>query len=85
MRELVNEQYAVAVLNKGTDGIPKRFSMSLANLNITECALGYKLYDVFEKEFLGNFKPETNIEMDINPTGVVMLFVRPASVRFHPV
>ncbi|XP_077305099.1 alpha-N-acetylgalactosaminidase [Lithobates pipiens] len=85
MRELVDGQYAVAVLNKGTDGIPKRFSMSLANLNITECALGYKLYDVFEKEYLGNVKPETNIEMNINPTGVVMLFIRPASVRFHPV
>ncbi|KAM5152460.1 alpha-N-acetylgalactosaminidase-like [Mantella aurantiaca] len=85
MRELVNEEYAVAVLNKGTDGIPKRFFMSLADLNITQCALGYKLYDVFESEFLGNVKPETKIEMNINPTGVVMLFVRPASIELHPV
>lgn len=84
MRELVNEQYAVAVLNKGTDGIPKRFFMSLADLNITQCTLGYKLYDVFEQEYLGNVKPETKIDMNINPTGVVMLFVRPASDRFHP-
>lgn len=85
MRELVNEQYAIAVLNKGTDGIPKRFFMSLADLNITQCTLGYKLYDVFESEFLGNVKPETNIEMNINPTGVVMLFVQPASIGLHPV
>ncbi|XP_072275134.1 alpha-N-acetylgalactosaminidase [Pyxicephalus adspersus] len=84
MRELVDEQYAVAVLNKGTDGFPKRFFMSLADLNITKCALGYKVYDVFEQEFLGNVKPETQIQMNINPTGVFMLFVRPASNRFHP-
>ncbi|XP_018417793.1 PREDICTED: alpha-N-acetylgalactosaminidase [Nanorana parkeri] len=83
MRELVDEQYAVAVLNKGTDGIPKRFFMSLADLNITQSALGYKLYDVFEKEYVGIVKPETNIEMNINPTGVVMLFVCPASDRLH--
>ncbi|XP_068100837.1 alpha-N-acetylgalactosaminidase isoform X2 [Hyperolius riggenbachi] len=85
MRELSNEQYALAVLNKGTDGTPKRFLMSLSQLNITQCSLGYKLYDVFEKEYLGNVQSDTLIEMKINPTGVVMLFVRPASVQLHPI
>ncbi|KAG9477092.1 hypothetical protein GDO78_002473, partial [Eleutherodactylus coqui] len=83
LRELVDGQYAVAVLNTGTDGLPKRFTTSLAQLNITGSIFGYKLYDVFEKEFLGTVKSRTGIEMSINPSGVVMLFIRPAATR-HP-
>ncbi|XP_071976798.1 alpha-N-acetylgalactosaminidase [Engystomops pustulosus] len=83
VRELVDEQYAVAVLNKGTDGLPKRFTTSLALLNITKSTFGYKLFDVFDKEFLRTVKPETAFDMSINPSGVVMLFVRPATGRRH--
>ncbi|KAM9305784.1 alpha-N-acetylgalactosaminidase [Gastrophryne carolinensis] len=84
MRELVNGQYAVAVLNKGTDGLPRPFQMNLGQLNITQSDLGYKVYEVFEKQFLGVFKPKTNIAMTINPTGVFMMFIMPASTKPHP-
>ncbi|XP_075035894.1 alpha-N-acetylgalactosaminidase [Mixophyes fleayi] len=84
-RELVNEQYAVAVLNKGTDGLPKHFTTNLALLNITECTFGYKLYDVFDEEFLGTVKSEEPFVVTIAPTGVVLLFVHPASTKHHPV
>ncbi|XP_075421511.1 alpha-N-acetylgalactosaminidase-like isoform X1 [Ascaphus truei] len=83
-RELVNGQYAVAVLNKGTDGTPKPYVTSLGLLNITQCTEGYKLYDVFAQEFWGEFKSDTAINMQINPTGVVLLFIRPASIAHHP-
>ncbi|XP_077131293.1 alpha-N-acetylgalactosaminidase isoform X1 [Ranitomeya variabilis] len=83
-RELTDEQYAVAVLNTGTDGLPKRFITSLTQMNITKCEFGYKVYDVFEKEYLGTFKPEKTFPMSINPSGVVMLFVRPAAMPDHP-
>ncbi|KAM4698280.1 alpha-N-acetylgalactosaminidase [Rhinophrynus dorsalis] len=83
-RELVNGQYAVAVMNKGTDGLPRPYSTSLSLLNITQCSAGYKLYDVFEKEFLGEFKVNTPLYMKVNPTGVILLFIRPVSVSHHP-
>ncbi|KAG8432929.1 hypothetical protein GDO86_017263 [Hymenochirus boettgeri] len=76
-RELVNGQYAVAVMNSGTDGLPKPYTTSLGLLNITDCSDGYKLYDVFEKEYLGLFKSGTTINMKINPTGVILSFIRP--------
>ncbi|XP_063790380.1 alpha-N-acetylgalactosaminidase isoform X2 [Pseudophryne corroboree] len=84
VRELVNEQYAVAVLNKGTDGLPKRFTTSLANLNITKCSFGYKLYDVFEESYLETVKPKAPVYMQIAPTGVILLFVQPISMQHRP-
>ncbi|XP_073398975.1 alpha-N-acetylgalactosaminidase isoform X3 [Dendrobates tinctorius] len=84
LRELADEQYAVAVLNTGTDGLPKRFTTSLTQLNITKCSFGYKVYDVFEKEYLGTFQPQKTFPMIINPSGVVMLFVRPAATPHRP-
>ncbi|XP_053550430.1 alpha-N-acetylgalactosaminidase [Bombina bombina] len=83
-RELVDGQYAVAVLNKGTDGLPKPFTTSLGLLNITDCSAGYKLYDVFEKEFVGEFQSNTPINLKLNPTGAVMLFIRPISTMYFP-
>ncbi|XP_053327856.1 alpha-N-acetylgalactosaminidase [Spea bombifrons] len=82
-REMVNGQYAVAIVNTGDDGIPKPIATSLGMLNITQCPAGYKLYDVFEKEFLGYFKSNTLINLKVNPTGTVMLFIHPASVPHH--
>ncbi|KAE8579795.1 hypothetical protein XENTR_v10024186 [Xenopus tropicalis] len=83
-RELMNGQYAVAVLNKGTDGLPKPYSTSLGLLNVTQCTDGYKLYNVFEKEYLGIFKSSTGIDMRVNPTGVIFLFMRPVSTSYIP-
>ncbi|XP_063286361.1 alpha-N-acetylgalactosaminidase [Pelobates fuscus] len=79
-RQLVNDQYAVAVLNTGNDGLPTPFSTSLGFLNITEYSAGYKLYDVFNREYVGLFKPISPINLKINPSGVVMLFIQPATV-----
>ncbi|XP_069503893.1 alpha-N-acetylgalactosaminidase-like isoform X2 [Ambystoma mexicanum] len=76
-RELVKGQYAVAFMNKGTDGTPRDFPTCLSMLNITECATGYKVYDAFEKEFLGEMKLDTPIDVIVNPTGVVLLFIVP--------
>ncbi|CAH2306927.1 alpha-N-acetylgalactosaminidase-like isoform X1 [Pelobates cultripes] len=82
-RQLVNDQYAVAVLNTGDDGLPRPFSTSLGLLNITEYSAGYKLYDVFNTEYVGLFKPISPINLKINPSGVVMLFIQPATVAPH--
>ncbi|KAM8934759.1 alpha-N-acetylgalactosaminidase [Pelodytes ibericus] len=82
-RELVNGQYAVAMLNTGDDGLPRPFSTTLCLLNITQSPAGYDLYDVFEKIMLGNYKSNTEINLRINPTGVVLLFIHPVVASHH--
>uniref|UniRef100_A0A8C5PXT7 Alpha-galactosidase n=1 Tax=Leptobrachium leishanense TaxID=445787 RepID=A0A8C5PXT7_9ANUR len=82
-RELVNGQYAIAVINMGDDGLPRPFTTSLGLLNVTQCPVGYKLYDVFDRNYLGLFNSETTFNLKINPSGVVMLFIQPASVVNH--
>ncbi|XP_069066434.1 alpha-N-acetylgalactosaminidase-like isoform X2 [Pleurodeles waltl] len=76
-RELVNRQYAVAFLNKGTDGTPRRYSTCLSMLDVITCTTGYKVYDAFAKEFVGQFGMNTTMDVTINPTGVVLLFIVP--------
>ncbi|XP_078519154.1 alpha-N-acetylgalactosaminidase-like isoform X2 [Lissotriton helveticus] len=76
-RELVSGQYAVAFMNKGNDGTPRRYSTCLSMLNVTECTTGYKVYEAFAKEFVGDFNMDTTLDVSINPTGVVLLFMVP--------
>ncbi|XP_074866981.1 alpha-N-acetylgalactosaminidase-like isoform X2 [Carettochelys insculpta] len=76
-RNLVNGQFAVAVMNNGTDGIPRLFTTNLALLGILDCKEGYKIYDVFEQVFLGDFALNTTLNIKVTPTGVVLLFLRP--------
>ncbi|CAM5086927.1 unnamed protein product [Natator depressus] len=76
-RILFNGQFAVAVMNNGTDGMPRPFTTSFALLGILDCKEGYKIYNVLEQMFLGDFALDTTINIEVTPTGVVLLFLRP--------
>ncbi|XP_030067331.1 alpha-N-acetylgalactosaminidase [Microcaecilia unicolor] len=76
-RTLIAGQYAVAILNKGTDGMPTPFQTSLALMNILDCKQGYKIVDVFAKTEQGSFRLNDTIFLKVNPTGVVLLFIMP--------
>ncbi|KAM9124909.1 alpha-N-acetylgalactosaminidase-like isoform 2-T2 [Pangshura tecta] len=76
-RILFNGQFAIAVINSGTDGMPKPFTTNLALLDILDCKEGYKIYDVLKQAFLGDFALDTTINIHVTPTGVVLLFLRP--------
>ncbi|XP_054851479.1 alpha-N-acetylgalactosaminidase-like isoform X2 [Eublepharis macularius] len=75
-RPLTNHQYGVAVLNNGTDGMPKPFATSLRLLGIFDCQLGHKVYNVLDRTFLGNYMIDDTIAFKVAPTGVVFLFLR---------
>ncbi|XP_043380507.1 alpha-N-acetylgalactosaminidase isoform X3 [Chelonia mydas] len=76
-RILFNGQFAVAVMNNGTDGMPRPFTTNFALLGILDCKEGYKIYNVLEQMFLGDFALDTTINIEVTPTGVVLLFLRP--------
>ncbi|XP_077172239.1 alpha-N-acetylgalactosaminidase-like [Paroedura picta] len=76
-RGLVNHQYAVAILNSSTEGAATPYSTSLAQLGIEDCPEGYKVYDVLGRSFLGDYGPGAAISVQVAPTGVVLLFLRP--------
>ncbi|XP_006011833.1 alpha-N-acetylgalactosaminidase-like [Latimeria chalumnae] len=76
-RTLSNGEYAVAFFHKATDGMPRPFLVNLALLHITDCTEGYKVYDVFDLAFMGDFTALKLMILKINPTGVVLLFFRP--------
>ncbi|XP_003228708.3 alpha-N-acetylgalactosaminidase isoform X1 [Anolis carolinensis] len=76
-RPLVLGQFALAVMNTGTDGAPRPYVTALALLGISGCASGYKIHDVLEKRFLGTFGSGKLLNHEVAPTGVALLFVEP--------
>ncbi|XP_033023957.1 alpha-N-acetylgalactosaminidase-like isoform X1 [Lacerta agilis] len=76
-RPLVNGQFAVAVMNNGTDGAPKPIVTTLGLLGILDCKAGYKVYEVLEKLFMGTYKLNDPLRTKVPPTGVVLFFLRP--------
>ncbi|XP_063171055.1 alpha-N-acetylgalactosaminidase-like isoform X2 [Candoia aspera] len=76
-RPLVNGQYAIAVLNNCTDGAPRSFATTLRLLDISSCRVGYKIYSVLDKLFLGAYALSDTLIAKVPPTGVVLLFLYP--------
>ncbi|KAH0632061.1 hypothetical protein JD844_020122 [Phrynosoma platyrhinos] len=76
-RTLVNGQYALAVMNKGTDGAPRPFVTTLSLLGILDCKAGYEIYDVLEKLHLRKYQLNSVITYKVPPTGVALFFLKP--------
>ncbi|XP_060116673.1 alpha-N-acetylgalactosaminidase-like [Heteronotia binoei] len=78
-RGLVDHQYGIAVLNNGTGQTPRPFVTSLDLLHILDCKTGYKIYNVLDRSFLGEYRCNATLSFTVAPTGVVLLFLRPLS------
>nr|XP_020664052.1 alpha-N-acetylgalactosaminidase-like isoform X1 [Pogona vitticeps] len=76
-RPLVDGQYAVAIMNNGTDGMPRPFATTAGLLGISDCPAGYKIYNVLDKLFMGDYRPNDTITSKVAPTGVILMFLRP--------
>uniref|UniRef100_A0A8C4QU05 Alpha-galactosidase n=2 Tax=Eptatretus burgeri TaxID=7764 RepID=A0A8C4QU05_EPTBU len=79
-RQLKGGRYAIAVLNKGTGGTPKKVELSLSSLNITTAQF-YVITDVYEDKPLGLYKPNASFHFSVNPSDVLLLLVEPLSCK----
>ncbi|KAK7086452.1 hypothetical protein SK128_004219 [Halocaridina rubra] len=64
--------YAIAALNQNTDGTPRDVTIPLSLIGMTYSG-GYTCTDLYTGVTLGNYAPDSNIEVRVNPTGVVIL------------
>ncbi|EDW76064.1 alpha-N-acetylgalactosaminidase [Drosophila tropicalis] len=64
--------YAIAFLNRRTDGTPSDISVTLKELGLLN-TYGYRVEDLYENVDYGILYPNTKIKVKVNPTGVVML------------
>lgn len=80
--------YAIAFLNRRTDGTPSDIAVTLRELGLGS-PTGYHVEDLYEDVSYGILNPSTKIKVKVNPSGVVILradvqTVRPAPQRFAP-
>ncbi|KAF0303355.1 Alpha-N-acetylgalactosaminidase [Amphibalanus amphitrite] len=70
----VDEQfsYALAFLDRRTDGTPSRLTMTLRELGL-DSPTGYRVQEVFDGQSYGTLLPEDSITVHVNPTGVTFL------------
>ncbi|XP_064549117.1 alpha-N-acetylgalactosaminidase [Drosophila montana] len=64
--------YALAFVNRRTDGTPSDISVTLKELGLINNS-GYKVEDLYENIDYGILFPRTKIKVKVNPSGVVML------------
>lgn len=64
--------YAIAFLNRRTDGTPSEVAVSLKDLGLTFPG-GYHIKDLYENQDYGVVSPDTIFKANVNPTGVVMV------------
>lgn len=64
--------YAIAFLNRRTDGTPSEVAVSLKDLGLTYPG-GYHIKDLYENQDYGVVSPDTVFKANVNPTGVVMV------------
>ncbi|GAB1600014.1 alpha-N-acetylgalactosaminidase-like [Argonauta hians] len=69
--------FAFAFVNFNTDGTPKKISLNMKYLNLTEPA-GYDLTEVFEGKPLGSYYPASYFNASINPTDIYMVTAVPS-------
>ncbi|XP_076862432.1 alpha-N-acetylgalactosaminidase-like [Brachyhypopomus gauderio] len=77
-RPLSDDASALVFFSRRTD-MPFRYQTSLKTLNYT--AGTYMVYDVFLQKIQPTLKDTTNFVVSINPTGVVMWYLFPTTVR----
>ncbi|KAK7097248.1 alpha-N-acetylgalactosaminidase-like isoform X2 [Littorina saxatilis] len=63
--------FAVAIVNKDIQGTPTRFSIRLADLNLSNNS-GYNLTEVFDGLAMGVYSISKPINISVNPTGIVL-------------
>ncbi|XP_060531168.1 alpha-N-acetylgalactosaminidase [Cylas formicarius] len=64
--------YAVAFVNRRTDGTPSDVAVTLKELGLTS-PTGYRVEDLYEDVDYGILSPQTKIKVKVNPSGVVIL------------
>ncbi|XP_046432535.1 alpha-N-acetylgalactosaminidase isoform X2 [Neodiprion fabricii] len=64
--------YAIAFINRRTDGTPSDVSVTLKELGLAYPA-GYRVEDLYEDVDYGILTPQTKIKVKVNPSGVVIL------------
>ncbi|EDW12312.1 alpha-N-acetylgalactosaminidase [Drosophila mojavensis] len=64
--------YALAFINRRTDGTPSDISVTLRELGLIN-NYGYRVEDLYENINYGILFPKTKIKVKVNPSGVVML------------
>ncbi|XP_063979811.1 alpha-N-acetylgalactosaminidase [Diachasmimorpha longicaudata] len=67
-----NYSYALAFVNRRTDGTPSDVSVTLMELGLN-FSEGYKVEDLYEDQKYDILRPETKIKVKVNPSGVVIL------------
>ncbi|OAD53851.1 Alpha-N-acetylgalactosaminidase [Eufriesea mexicana] len=64
--------YAIAFVNRRTDGTPSDVSVTLKELGL-QYSGGYNVEDLYEYVNYGILTPQTKIKVKVNPSGVVIL------------
>ncbi|XP_059619087.1 alpha-N-acetylgalactosaminidase-like isoform X2 [Phlebotomus argentipes] len=64
--------YAVAFVNRRTDGTPSDVAVTLRELGLVSPS-GYRVEDLYEEVDYGVLSPQTKIKVKVNPSGVVIL------------
>lgn len=64
--------YAVAFVNRRTDGTPSDVAVTLRELGL-QSPQGYRVEDLYEDVDYGVLTPQTKIKVKVNPSGVVIL------------
>ncbi|XP_019625343.1 PREDICTED: alpha-N-acetylgalactosaminidase-like isoform X2 [Branchiostoma belcheri] len=70
--------YAVAFLNRRSDGMPYKYSLTLDKIGF-EYYMGYELSEVFTNQHYGHYDLKRVLTLHINPSGVVMIYAIPMS------
>ncbi|XP_069987902.1 alpha-N-acetylgalactosaminidase isoform X2 [Penaeus vannamei] len=64
--------YAIAFLNRRTDGTPSEVSVTLRELGLAFPG-GYAITDLFDGVQYGTVLPDKRFKVDVNPSGVVLV------------
>ncbi|CAG0888799.1 unnamed protein product [Cyprideis torosa] len=64
--------YAIAFVNRRTDGTPTEVSVTLQEMGLDNSA-GYRIIDLYENVDYGVLHPRNRLKVDVNPSGVVIV------------
>lgn len=76
-RPLVNEQYAIAIVNTAPRGGWQPFVTSPEQLGIMDCKAGYRIYNVLDRDSMGIYVPDAPLRARVAPTSAVLFLLRP--------
>ncbi|XP_066039681.1 alpha-N-acetylgalactosaminidase isoform X1 [Chamaea fasciata] len=82
LRPLSQAASALVFFSRRTD-MPFRYTTSLAKLHFPEDAV-YEVHDVYMGKIIGALKTADNFSVIINPSGVVMWYLRPMALSVQP-